>query len=239
MTELEPTDYAATLDELKRHVHEARYQAQRKVNTELLRLYWRIGATILDRQRTTGWGSNVVGQLADDLRAEFPTMKGFSRANLFYMRRVAEAWPDVDGFVQQPAGQIPWTQLTLLLDKLDDPELRAWYAAKAVAHGWSRAVLTHQIATRLHEREGAAPSNYPLALERADSELAQELTKDPYVLDFTALDSDTAERHLEDRLVERIIDTLRELGRGSRSSAGRCTSTSPATTSTSTCSSST
>jgi predicted nuclease of restriction endonuclease-like (RecB) superfamily len=214
MTELEPTDYASTLDELKRHVHEARYQAQRKVNTELLRLYWRIGATILDRQRTAGWGSNVVGRLADDLRAEFPTMKGFSRANLFYMRRVAEAWPDVDRFVQQPAGQIPWTQLTLLLDKLDDPELRAWYAAKAVAHGWSRAMLTHQIATMLHEREGAAPSNYPLALERADSELAQELTKDPYVLDFTALDSDTAERHLEDRLVERIIDTLRELGRG-------------------------
>ncbi|MBU4188873.1 MAG: DUF1016 family protein [Actinobacteria bacterium] len=214
MTSMIPSDYLATLDRIKSLVHESRYVAQRRVNTELLKLYWQIGDTLNDRQRNAAWGANVVGKLADDLRAEFPSMKGFSRANLFYMRRVAEAWPDPDQFVQQAAGQIPWTHLTLILDKVAEPELRGWYATRSAAHGWSRGVLSHQIATRLHEREGIAPSNYPAALERADSDLAQEITKDPYALGFLAVDSTTSEVELESRLVDRIVETLRELGPG-------------------------
>lgn len=87
-------------------------------------------------------------------------------------------------------------------------------AAKAVSHGWSRAVRRHQIATRHHEREGAAPTNYRAVLEHRDSELAQEITKDPYTPDFLAIDGDAQEWQFEDGLVERIIDTLRELGPG-------------------------
>ncbi len=84
-----PSGYAAVLAELKLQVRAARFTAQRRVNTELIRLYWGIGATILQRQGDEGWGSNVIGRLASDLRTEFPEMKGFSRANLFYMRRFA------------------------------------------------------------------------------------------------------------------------------------------------------
>ena len=214
MTFVLPSDYNSTLDRIKVLVHQSRYAAQRRVNTELLRLYWQIGDTLNERQRDAAWGANIVGQLADDLRAEFPTMKGFSRANLFYMRRVAEAWPDVDQFVQQAAGQIPWTHLTLILDKVDHPALRDWYAGKSASHGWSRAVLGHQIATNLHERQGGALTNYVAALGQAGSELAQEITKDPYALGFLAVDSDVSEVELEKRLVERIIDTLREFGPG-------------------------
>jgi predicted nuclease of restriction endonuclease-like (RecB) superfamily len=209
-----PADYVTTLERIKRFVHQARYTAQHRVNTELLRLYWQIGDTLNDRQRNAAWGANTVGRLANDLRTEFPSMKGFSRANLFYMRRVAEAWPDPNQFVQQAAGQIPWTHLTLIIDKFDDPRLRDWYATKSATDGWSRAVLGHQIATRLHERQGVAPSNYSAALGRADSDLAQEITKDPYALGFLAVDSDVSEVELEGRLVERIIETLRELGPG-------------------------
>ncbi|MFL2002155.1 PDDEXK nuclease domain-containing protein [Microbacterium sp. A1-JK] len=214
MSAIEPSDYAVLLEDLKRRVHGARYQAQRKANTELLRLYWQIGQTLLQRREAEEWGSSTVERLATDLRTEFPTMKGFSRANLFYMRRVAEAWPNEDEFVQQPAGQLPWTQVTLLLDKLDTRELRDWYAQQSAAHAWSRGVLTHQISTRLHEREGAAPSNFAATLQQPDSDLAQQLTKDPYALDFLAIDSDANERELEERLTVRVVETLRELGAG-------------------------
>lgn len=214
MTALIPSDYLETLDELKRHVHAARFQAQRKVNTELLLLWWRIGRTVLERQSEQAWGSGVLDRLATDLRAEFPTMKGFSRANLFYMRRFAAAWPDEASIVQRPVGQLPWGHITELLDKLDDPDLRDWYAAKDVAHGWSRPVLAHQITTRLHEREAAAPTNFAGTLEQPDSELAQQITRDPYALDFLAIDGDATERELEERMVGRIADTLRELGPG-------------------------
>lgn len=214
MTTVIPSDYAATLDELKRQVHAARFLAQRQVNTELLQLWWRIGRTILDRQQQEAWGSGVLNRLAEDLRAEFPSMKGFSRRNLLYMRAFARAWPELDAIVQRPIAQLPWGHITELLDKLDDQGLRDWYAAKDVAHGWSRSVLAHQIATRLHNREAAAPTNFAGALDQPDSELAQQITRDPYALDFLAIDGDAVERELEERLVDRIVDTLRELGPG-------------------------
>ena len=98
MTTLEPSDYAATLEDLKRHVRDARYTAQRRVNTELLRLYQSIGHTLLQRTESEAWGSQVIAQLANDLRTEFPEMKGFSPSNLRYMRAFARAWP-INGLV--------------------------------------------------------------------------------------------------------------------------------------------
>jgi predicted nuclease of restriction endonuclease-like (RecB) superfamily len=117
-------------------------------------------------------------------------MKGFSPSNLKYMRLFARGWPDSAAIGQQPAGQLPWGHLMLLLDKLDTLELRDWYAAAAVRHGWTRDVLRHQIATAFHERAAAAGSSFAQALERSDSELAQQITKYPYILDFLALDGD-------------------------------------------------
>lgn len=214
MTAVDPVEYGPLLAEIKQRVHEARYLAQRQANSLLLLLWWRIGRSILDRQEHAGWGSGVLVRLAGDLRAEFPSMSGFSAANLQYMRRFAVAWPDETRIAQQPVGQLPWGHVIALLDRLDDQDLRDWYAARDVQHGWSRAVLVHQIATGLHEREGAAVSNFPAALDQRDSDLAQQITKDPYALDFLAIDSDATERQLEDRLVDRVVDTLRELGRG-------------------------
>ena len=92
-------------------------------------------------------------------------MRGFSPANLQYMRRFAEAWPELDSILQRPVGELPWGHVIELLDKLDGEELHDWYAAKDAHHGWSRPVLAHQIWTRLHQREAAAHSNFAGALE--------------------------------------------------------------------------
>lgn len=176
-------------------------------------MYWSVGDIILTRQKASGWGSGVLGRIAEDLRATFPTMKGFSRANLFNMRRFASAWSEAE-IVQRPVGQLPWGHLIDLLNKLDEPHLRDWYAECDVAHGWSRSMLAHQIHTKLHERSAAAPSNFADALETAEADLAQQLTKDPFTLGFLAIDSGSNERELEEQLTTRIVETLRELGRG-------------------------
>ncbi len=89
-----PADYKDLLDALKKRVRDARQTARRTVNTQLIELYWSIGKTVLERQQAEQWGSGVMGRLAEDLRAEFPEMKGLSRSNLFYMRGFAAAWPD-------------------------------------------------------------------------------------------------------------------------------------------------
>ena len=207
-----PDGYPELLDALKRTVAESRWRAQRVVNTELISMYWRIGRTILVRQDVEGWGRAVVDRLSDDLRQAFPGTTGLGRRNLFYMRSFAEAWPGE--VVPQPVAQLPWGHIRVLLDKVDDQVERDWYATQAAEHGWSRNVLLNQIMNRLHTRAGAAPSNFPAQLPAADSELAQQLTRDPYVLDFLDLAGPVAERDLEAALMNRLQDFLLELGHG-------------------------
>ncbi|WP_237342149.1 PDDEXK nuclease domain-containing protein [Williamsia soli] len=208
-----PDDYGEVLEQLKTKVRGARVQATRTVNTQLLVLYWDIGRAILDRQDARGWGSRVIDRLAADLRAEFPEMRGFSRSNLHYMRTIAGTWPR-EAIVQQPVGQLPWGHLTVLIDKLDDHATRNWYAAAAVQHGWSRAVLTHQIRNHLDQRVGAAPTNFGDHLPPADSDLAHQLVRDPYVFDFLDINERVAERELEAALMTRLERFLLELGHG-------------------------
>lgn len=207
-----PTGYTDLLGELKNRVRAARRQALRTVNTQLIELYWSIGKTILERQEIEEWGSKVMSRLADDLRAEFPEMKGLSRSNLFYMRGFATAWPEPN--VQQAVGQLPWGHITVLLDKLDSPEDRDWYSSAAVEYGWSRNVLLNMIMNKTLQRTGAAPSNFVQRLVGPDSELAQQVAKDPYNFEFLGLSGEVAERDLEHALTSRITETLRELGPG-------------------------
>lgn len=212
--ELEPAGYAELLGYLKRQVRATQFRAARAANTEVLRLYWVIGHEILTRQRRAGWGSRIVDRLAADLKREFPDQRGWSRRNLLYMQKVAEVWPEEADFVQHPAAQLPWGHVHVLLDRLDSPALRTWYAARAVAEGWSRKVLEHHIKMGLHVALGSAPSNFSATLPGPDSELAQQLVKDPYVFEHLAFAASKRERDVEQALMDRLQDTLLEFGRG-------------------------
>ncbi len=148
-----PTGYADWLADLKTRIHTAQQRAALAVNRELVLLYWQIGRDILSRQAEQGWGAKVIERLAHDLRTAFPDMKGFSRANLMYMRAFAEAWP-VAEIVQQAVGQLPWGHNLVLLTRLKDPRQRLAYAEAAITHGWSRNVLNIHIETRLWNAPG-------------------------------------------------------------------------------------
>lgn len=208
-----PPDYAAWLADIKGRVAAARQRAALAVNAELIGLYWQIGREILQRQAQQGWGSKVIERLARDLREAFPEMKGFSRANLLYMRAFAEAWPDA-AIVQQLAGQLPWFHNVILITRLKEHSAREWYARKAIAEGWSRATLEVSIRNRLHERLGNAVTNFKARLPAPHSQLAHETLKDPYLFDFLGLGEDAHERDIENALVRHVTRFLLELGSG-------------------------
>jgi predicted nuclease of restriction endonuclease-like (RecB) superfamily len=213
MEPLAPDSYAQFLADLKSRIKAAQLRASVAVNRELVLLYWQIGRDILERQLRERWGAKVVDRLAADLKREFPDMKGFSVRNLKYMRRFAEAWKE-DEFVQQVAAQLPWFHNCVLLDKVADPDERIWYARAAIHHGWSRAVLVHQIESNLRRRQGKAITNFDRALPPPQSDLAQEVTKDPYNFDFLMLGEEAHERDLERGLLEHLRKFLLELGVG-------------------------
>jgi predicted nuclease of restriction endonuclease-like (RecB) superfamily len=205
--------YDRLLVDLKERIRTAQVRAALAVNRELVLLYWQIGREILSRQQQQGWGTKVIERLSKDLRRDFPEMKGFSRTNLLYMRAFAEAYPE-EPIVQQVVGQIPWGHNTILLDKLKSPEERFWYARQTVEHGWSRNVLALQIDSRLHLRQGQSATNFSRTLPANQSDLAQQLLKDPYNFDFLTLGKDAHERDLERGLLEHIRQFLLELGAG-------------------------
>lgn len=151
--------YANLINELKQEIQQARIKAHLSVNKELLLLYWKIGKRILDQQEKEGWGSRVIENISNDLRREFPEMKGLSPVNLKRMRSFSLEYPNLE-IGSQAVTQLPWGHLQELLFKIKDKKLRDWYAQKTLEHGWSRNVLTLQIKTNLYEREGKALTNF-------------------------------------------------------------------------------
>ena len=205
--------YQTLLADLKQRIRTAQVRAALAVNRELVLLYWGIGKEILARQDHEGWGTKVIDRLAKDLRSEFPGQQGLSPRNLKYMRALAEAWPD-EAIVQQVAAQIPWFHNCILLDKVKEPGERLWYVQQTIQNGWSRNVLVMQIETNLYRRQGKAITNFQATLPSPQSDLAQQLLKDPYNFDFLTLAQEAQERDLERGLLVHVQQFLLELGVG-------------------------
>jgi predicted nuclease of restriction endonuclease-like (RecB) superfamily len=100
------------------------------------------------------------------------------------------------------------------LDKVKVPEQRLWYIQQTIANGWSRNVLVLQIESQLFERQGNAITNFAQALPKPQSDLAQQLLKDPYNFEFLTIGQDAQELELERNLVTHMRDFLLELGMG-------------------------
>lgn len=116
--------------------------------------------------------------------------------------------------VQTTLAQLSWYHHITLLDKIKDTTIRNFYIQKTIANGWTRDVMVNQIESGLHKRQGALTNNFEVALPAYDSELAIQLFKDPYQLDFIMLSEEAKERDLEDALMNHVTKLLLELGDG-------------------------
>lgn len=208
-----PADYAAWFADIKARIHGERLRLVLASNSVMVLLYWDLGQRILLKQAEQGYGTKVIDRLAHDLRQVFPDMKGFSPRNLKYMRAFAAAWPQRE-LVQRTVAQLSWGQNIVLLEKLALEAERLWYAARALEHGWSRNVLALQIEGRAHLRHGQSQNNFPATLPPAESDMAAQVFKDPYLFDFLGTDVPRREAELERGLVNHIQRFLLELGQG-------------------------
>jgi len=210
-------EYGEWLASPKTRLRQSQLKAAVSVNSELLRFYWELGADIVLRQKSAAWGDGFLGQLSADLLAEFPEMKGFSYRNIRYIRQWHAFYTADPSIWQQPVAklvQIPWGHNLAIISKSQSIAEAKFYVENTLVHGWSRSVLTHQIESGLWERKGRALSNFEATLPAPQSELAQQVLKDPYVFDFLSLTEDYKERELELGLLEHLTSFLLELGAG-------------------------
>jgi predicted nuclease of restriction endonuclease-like (RecB) superfamily len=208
--------YEEFLADIKVRIRSAQARAARAINAELIEVYWQIGQEIVRRQAEEGLERGrrtpgVIRRLSADLRTTFPGATGFSPANLARMRSFALAWPEDEGLAQR-VRDLPWGHIVELVQRLDDRDTRDWYAARAGA--WSRAQLQAAIASSLHEREGAAITNFERTLETGEAEAVQRIARDPVILDFVRLGDGARERDLETALLDDIERFMLALGEG-------------------------
>lgn len=223
--------YLSILKSLKTRIRLANLKVAIAVNAELLELYWEIGYAISQQQQQEGWGTKVIEKLARDLKMEFPDFKGLSIRNLWYMKKFAEEWPrepilqpvvaelqsadkQLFKFMQPLVAQIPWAHHIVLLNKTKAGDERLFYLKKSIENGWSKSVLSMQIDSQLHLRQGNAITNFEYTLPKPYSDMAQETLKNPYNFDFLGFTDEVQERELEKALMLHIKKFTLELGRG-------------------------
>lgn len=148
--------------------------------------------------------------MAKDLNDAFPEMSGFSPRNIKFMRKFGESWPDFE-IVQRVVAQILWRTNIFLMDKLKDIESRIWYANRTIENGWSKTILDLQIESKLLERTGKSVNNFLVALPPTDSDLINQVFKDPYLFDFLGTDMLRRKVEIERQLIEHIQAFLLEL----------------------------
>ena len=231
-------EYAEWLKSLSQRFRQSQIKAAVKVNSELLKFYWSLGQDIVERDFENTYGSEFFKNLSLDLKEEFPDTKGFSPTNLGYIKRfyilysnVAKIYPRLEGNFPQISNilnypqvggnseplifSVPWGHHKLLIDKfLKAPEKVMFYIQQTVENNWSRTVLDWQIDSNLYERQGKAISNFKRTLPTPQSDLAQQITKDPYVIDIMGVRQEMQERELEEHLDSHISKYLLELGKG-------------------------
>lgn len=232
-------EYKEWIQDVSQRFRRSQIKAAIKVNDEMLRFYWLLGKDISEKSMVSKYGSGFYKKISDDLKDVFPGVRSFSQTNIRYMNRFYELYPNAliatnqnlpqagadsdklnrpqreDDFSHECVFYIPWGHNKAIIDKCrDDPEKALFYVQKTLENNWSRAVLLNFLDSDLYERQGRAATNFALTLPECESDLAQEITKDPYSFDFLTLTDRYSEKEMKDALMDNAEAFLLELGRG-------------------------
>ncbi len=213
-------EYANWIKDLSLRFKQSQIKAAIRVNSEMLRFYFNLGADIVNKKAESRWGDGFFANLSRDLQNELPGVKGFSVTNLKYTKLFYQLYNQLFTISPQDGDQlnifqISWSHHKYIIDKCKkDTDKALFYVRKTLENNWSRSVLLNFLDTDLYERQGMAVSNFKNTLPEVNSDLAQQLVKDPYCFDFASLTDRYNEKELKDALVKNIENFLIELGNG-------------------------
>lgn len=223
-------DYANWLNELRQNYRQCQIRASVKVNSEMLRFYWQLGKGIAQREKQSQWGEGFYEKLSRDLKATLSGAHSFTPRNLRYIKKfyllyyklytflpqLVANFKDEENFAESEGiFQVPWGHHRYIIDKcFESPEKAFFFIKKTVENGWSRSMLLNFLDTDLYDRQSNAITNFKNTLPAEDSELATQLTKDPYHFDFLTISESYKEKELKNALVSDITRFLMELGAG-------------------------
>lgn len=203
-------DFKDIVLNIKNEIKTSQTKTMIEVNKNLITLYFKLGKILSENSK---YGKSFIKNVSTELKLEFPNMKGFSERNLNYMKLFYEEYRD-DENLQQLVANLPWGHNLLLMEKFKDKKIRKLYAQATIENGWSRNVLSFQIEGQYHLRVGNSANNFNNTLPNYNSDLVNNVIKDPYIFDFITLKDGYKEKELETAMINKIRDVLLELGNG-------------------------
>jgi len=221
-------DYKQWILSISKRFRRSQIKAAVHINQDMLSFYWSLGKEIVELHSEQRWGNKFFANLSHDLKEANPGAGCFSETNLLYMKNFYLLYSPLLQITPQTGEQIaitpqlgeqifsvPWGHHKLLIDKCKgQPEKALFYVQQTIMNGWSRDVLLNIYSTDLYERHSKAISNFTATLPETQSDLAVEITRDPYSFAFTGLREPYNERKLKDALIYNIEKFLVELGTG-------------------------
>ena len=206
-----PKDYAKLLSAVKERIRTAQYEALKRVNKELVGLYWDIGKMIKEKQAQASWGKAVVEHLSRDLQNEFPDIRGFSQSNLWRMKNFYETYASSEKLAPL-VREISWSHNIIILERCKDMLEREFYIRMTRKFGWSKNILIHQIENQTYQKTLLGQTNFDKTVSPEIRNQAKLAVKDEYIFDFLELGEIHSERELERALISRIEQFLRAMG---------------------------
>jgi predicted nuclease of restriction endonuclease-like (RecB) superfamily len=213
---LPESTYISLLNNIGQTFVAARTRAYAAVNQQLLEAYWNIGRQIaeyeLQGKSKADYGSDLYRRLSKDLTIRYG--KGFGRTNVYLMRQFYETYP----IVQSLTGRLTWTHYAEILT-ISAPLARSFYEKQCVSEGWSVRQLKRQIQSGLFQRLALSKNKegvLALAAEGQSIYKAEDVVRDPYILEFLGVAEDhrLSEKELETKLIDKLQEFLLELGKG-------------------------
>lgn len=204
-------DYKAFFTEIKEKIYQSQYEAMKQVNKALIKLYWDIGKSIVEKQQKHKWGKSVVENLSADLQKEFAGVNGLSADNLWRMRKFYinyEPQAKLAPLVQQ----IAWSHNIVIMEKSKDVLEREFYIKMVIKYGWTKNVLIHHVEGKSYEKFLLGQTNFDRALPEKYKHQAKLAVKDEYNFEFLEISDEHNERELELAIMKNMRKFLMEMG---------------------------
>ena len=214
---LNSKDFKKWVSNISTKYKQSQIKAARKVNNEMISFYYDLGKEIASTSFKATYGSNFYNKLSQELISNLPNVRGLSPINLRYMEKFYTIYNSIIQNVPQVVEKlfsIPWGHHRYIIDKCKDVDEALFFVDKVHENNWSRNVLLTFLDTNLYKREAKAITNFKDRLPDITSDLAQQITKDPYCFDFLSIRQNFDEKELKDALVDNIQKFLIELGTG-------------------------
>lgn len=219
-------NYVTLLKQVKARVALAQKKAIYAANEEMLTMYWDIGKLLFENQKLIGWGNNALEQLSNDLKNDYPKVKGFSPRNCRCMIQFYKEYNQELTIWQQPVAklgipnltlpvkQLSWSHNVILMQKVKDLKARYWYMIQCLKNSWGRNFLVEAINQDYYHIHGALANNFDATLPEIQAKQVKETLKDPYIFDMLTFTDEYDERDVELGLIKHIEKFLLQMGAG-------------------------